>query len=175
MDTFFDSYFQFCLEPALETWAKDFLTQSLRVHDPNPTHSLARFQWSGLSDQPALQLTESCLQIQKWCRYKGRRVVSGPVCADRVRNGPASANQGSFIVSQGSFHAHCTLDTNLSNLVLSYGLIKHTHVPVADPEGVPWVPWVPWNPSFEGLPSKILCTNVLLRSHWSYALQLRSI
>ena len=34
---------------------------------------------------------------------------------------------------------------------------------VADPEGVPW------NPSFEGLPSKILCANVLptLRSHWS--------
>ena len=29
---------------------------------------------------------------------------------------------------------------------------------VADPEGVPWVLW---NPSFEGLPSKILCANVL--------------
>ena len=29
---------------------------------------------------------------------------------------------------------------------------------VADPEGVHWVPW---NPSFEGLPSKILCANVL--------------
>ena len=45
--------------------------------------------------------------------------------------------------------------------------------PVADPEGVPWVLW---NPSFEGLPSKILCANVLrtLRSHWSYALQLHS-
>ena len=28
---------------------------------------------------------------------------------------------------------------------------------VADPEGVPWVLW---NPSFEGLPSKILCANV---------------
>ena len=43
---------------------------------------------------------------------------------------------------------------------------------VADPEGVPWVPQ---NPSFEGLPSKILCTNVLLHSHWSYALQLHCI
>ena len=31
-------------------------------------------------------------------------------------------------------------------------------ISVADPEGVPWVPW---NPSFEGLPSKILCENVL--------------
>jgi len=44
---------------------------------------------------------------------------------------------------------------------------------VADPEGVPWVLW---NPSFEGLPSKILCANVLrtLPSHWNYALQLHS-
>ena len=35
---------------------------------------------------------------------------------------------------------------------------------VADPEEVPW------NPSFEGLPSNILCVNVLrtLHSHWSY-------
>ena len=42
---------------------------------------------------------------------------------------------------------------------------------VADPEGVHWVPW---NPSFEELPSKILCANILRtrRSHWSYALQL---
>ena len=33
---------------------------------------------------------------------------------------------------------------------------------------------VPWNPSFEELPSKILCANILCtrRSHWSYALQL---
>ena len=29
---------------------------------------------------------------------------------------------------------------------------------MADPEEVQWVPW---NPSFEGLPSKILCANVL--------------
>ena len=38
------------------------------------------------------------------------------------------------------------------------------------------VPWVPWNPSFEGLPSKILCANILrtLLSHWSYALQVHS-
>ena len=42
---------------------------------------------------------------------------------------------------------------------------------VADPEGVHWVPW---NPSFEELPSKILCANILRtrRSHWSYAIQL---
>ena len=44
---------------------------------------------------------------------------------------------------------------------------------VADPEGVPWVLW---NPSFEGLPSKILFANILRRlcSHWSYALWLHS-
>ena len=50
--------------------------------------------------------------------------------------------------------------------------LPHSDWPVADPEGVPWVPW---NPSFEGLPSKILCANVLLCSHWSYALQLHCI
>ena len=40
--------------------------------------------------------------------------------------------------------------------------------PVVDLEGVPWVPW---NPTFEGLPLKILCVNVLhtLRPHWSHA------
>ena len=45
---------------------------------------------------------------------------------------------------------------------------KITADAVADLEGVHWVPW---NPSFEGLPLKILCANVLrtLRPHWSYA------
>ena len=62
---FFGLYLHFCLEPALETWAQASLTLCLRVHDPNHTHSLASFQWSGPSDQRALQLTENCLQIQK--------------------------------------------------------------------------------------------------------------
>ena len=54
---------------------------------------------------------------------------------------------------------------------------RESHQPqlksVADPEGVQQVPW---NPSFEGLPSKILCANVplTLRSHEGYALQLHS-
>ena len=91
MDTFLGPYFYFCLEPALETRAKASLTSSLRVHDPNHTHSLASFQWSGLSDQRVLQLTESCLQIQKWCLYKVRGVVPEPVCANRARNDPATA------------------------------------------------------------------------------------
>ena len=108
MDTFFGPYFHFCLELALETWAKASLTPSLRVHDPNHTHSLASFQWSGLSDQRALHLTECCLQVQKWCPYKGRGVVPEPVCANKVRNGPASANQGFSTASQGSCHVHGT-------------------------------------------------------------------
>ena len=80
MGTFFGSYFDFCLELALESWAKASLTQSLWVHDPNHTHSLASFQWSGLSDQRALHLIECCLQVQKWCPYKGRGVVPEPIC-----------------------------------------------------------------------------------------------
>ena len=70
IDTFFGPYFHFCLELALETWAKALLTHSLWVHDPNHTHSLANFQSSGLFDQRTLHLTENCLQIQKWCPYK---------------------------------------------------------------------------------------------------------
>ena len=108
MDTFFGRYFHFCFELALETWAKASLTQSLWVHDPNHTHSLVSFQWSGLSDQRALQLTESCLQIQKWCPYKARGVVPEPVCANKARNGPATADQGSSLASQGSCHVHGT-------------------------------------------------------------------
>ena len=108
MDTFFGPCFHFCLELARETWAKASLTQFLWVHGPNHTHSLASFQWSGLSDQRALHLTECCLQVQKWCPYKGRGVVPEPVCANKVRNGPASADQGCSISSQGTRHVHGT-------------------------------------------------------------------
>ena len=62
MDTFFGLYFH-CLELALEIWAKASL-KSLRVHDPNHTNSLVSFQWSGLSDQWTLHLTENCLPLQ---------------------------------------------------------------------------------------------------------------
>ena len=98
---FFGPYLDFCLELALETWAKASLTQSLWVHDPNHSHLLASFQWSGLSDQRTLHWTECCLQVQKWCPYKGREVVPEPVCANKVRNGPPSANQGFSTASQG--------------------------------------------------------------------------
>ena len=43
MDTFFSPYFHFCQELALETWAKDSLTQSLWIHHSNHTHLLASF------------------------------------------------------------------------------------------------------------------------------------
>ena len=38
-----------------------------------------------------LLLTENYLQLQKWCSYKGRGIVSTPICANKVRNGPAKA------------------------------------------------------------------------------------
>ena len=67
--------------------AKASLTHSLWVHDPNHTHSLVSFQWSGFSKQWVLCLTKNCLQIRKWCPNKGRGVVSAPICANKVRNG----------------------------------------------------------------------------------------
>ena len=55
-----------------------------------------------------LLLTENCLQIQKWCMpiYNWRGEVSVPICAKIMRNGPASANQGCSIASQGSCHMY---------------------------------------------------------------------
>ena len=100
------------------------------------THSLANFQWSWLSDQRMLEhslvgepwpseshdhfqickqflvrqicLTKNCLQIWKWWPYKGRGVISVPICAKKVRNSPPSANQGCSTASQGSDHVHRT-------------------------------------------------------------------
>jgi len=69
---------------------------------------MIRARGSGLSDQRALQLTEGSLQIQKWCPYKVRGVVPEPVCANKARYGPATANQGSSLASQGSCHVHGT-------------------------------------------------------------------
>ena len=108
MDTFLGSYFHFRLELALKTWAKTSWRHSLRVHDLDHTHSLVSVQLSGLSNQLTLLPTENCLQYQKWCPYKGRGVVSMPVCANKVRNGPASADQGHSTASQGSCHVHGT-------------------------------------------------------------------
>ena len=52
-----------------------------------------------------LHLTKNCLQIQKWCPYK-RRVISAPICANKVRNGLASADQSYSRANQGSCHVH---------------------------------------------------------------------
>ena len=90
MDTFFCLYFHFCLELRSQSF---FNTFSMGLW-PNHTHSLVSFQWSGFSKQRVLCLTKNCLQIRKWCPNKGRGVVSAPICANKVRNGSASANQG---------------------------------------------------------------------------------
>ena len=109
---FLGPYFYFCLELVLKTWAKASLTLSSWVDDPNHTHSLASFQCSGLSDKCKLHLTECCLQVQKWCPYKGKGVVPELVCANKVRNGPPSANQGFSTATKGSCHQHGTLCWN---------------------------------------------------------------
>jgi len=36
-------------------------------------------------------------------------VVPEPICANKARNGPATANQGSSLATQGSCHVHGTL------------------------------------------------------------------
>ena len=102
---FLGPYFHFCLELALETWSKTSLKQSLWVHH---THS-ASFQWTLLSNQPTLLITENCLQYQNGAPTKGRGVVSTLICANKVRNGPGSSDQGHHsTASQGSHHVHGT-------------------------------------------------------------------
>ena len=125
----------FCWELALETWTKsssinclgvlvlcpdpaphegeeewgvgsEHETITIGVHDLGHVHSLASLQWSGLSDQPTLLLTEKCLLCQKWSPYKRRAMVSMFVCAKKKRNGPASADQGLSTASQDSHHVH---------------------------------------------------------------------
>ena len=70
---------------------------------PHPV--LANFQLSWLLNKQMLHLAENCLQDLKWS-YKRRGVVSAPICAIRVRNGPTSANQGCSTDSQGSCPVH---------------------------------------------------------------------
>jgi len=103
MDTFFGPYFHLCLDPALETWTKASLTPSLRVHEPNHTHSLVSFQWERSS------WLKGAYRFRNGApSYKARGVVPDPVCANKARNGPATANQGSSLASQGSCHVHGT-------------------------------------------------------------------
>ena len=95
MDTFFSLYFHFCLDLTLKTWAKAYWTLSLWLHH---THSLVSFQWSGLSDQRMLPLTENCLQCLM--------VPLCPIVLTRVRNGSTSAYQGFSTAREGSHHAY---------------------------------------------------------------------
>ena len=50
--------------------------------------------------------------------YKGRGVV--PVCANKVSNGPASADQGFSTASQGGCHVH-----------EAFPVLKQTHLPLS--------------------------------------------
>ena len=61
---------------------------------------------TGLFNQQTLLLTENCLQYRKRFPYKGRGVVSIPICANKVRNGPASVDQGLSTASQDSCNVH---------------------------------------------------------------------
>ena len=106
MDTLYDLYFHFCCKLALETWAKGSSINPLEVHDHLHTHLLASLQWSGLSYQWILFLTENRLQCQKSSPYKGRGAVSTPICGKKERNGPASADNGLSTDSQESHYVH---------------------------------------------------------------------
>ena len=61
LGVFFRLWIHFLVCISTSAWSQHRKLESLRVHDPNHTHSLGSFQWSGLSNQRALQLTESCL------------------------------------------------------------------------------------------------------------------
>ena len=107
MDTLFDPYFHFCF--ATGNLSQASLTHSLWVHDFNCTHSLVSLEWSKLLDQLKPCLTENCLHADQEMvplHHKGRGVVSVPICANKVRNGPASADQGCSTASKAT--AMCT-------------------------------------------------------------------
>ena len=87
MDTFLGPYFHFCLELVMETRAKASLTHPL-ISELSIVRDL----------RPASTLPD--------CPYKGRGVVSVPICANKVRIGPANANQGCSTASQGSRHVY---------------------------------------------------------------------
>ena len=89
MDTFFDP---FCFELAWENWAKSFLSHSVCGHDLDHTHSLARFRWSGLTNQQTLNCMPEMVvptmgeNSEKWFFY-------AQLYTSKERNGSVSANQ----------------------------------------------------------------------------------
>jgi len=100
--------------PLLLHW---LLWHSLWVYGLYHTHSLASFQWSGPTDQQALCLTESCLHILKWFPYNGRGVVSALNCGNKVKNAPASVDQGSSTATLASFQALSTCNRKMLSKV----------------------------------------------------------
>ena len=131
MDTLYDLYSHFCCKLALETC---FSINSFGVHNSGCTHSLVSLQWSGLSNQLTLLLTENCvaiiivlemepLQMQRSSfNYSSAfNCFSTLICSSafvrapflalysacwyyKERNVPASAGQGLFTASQDSCH-----------------------------------------------------------------------
>ena len=106
----FGPYFHFCFELALETWAKASLTHTSLGSWPQPhlllsELSMVRALWPATAPPDWMLPTKL---IKKWCLYKRRGVVPEPVCANKVKNGPASADQGCSLASQGSCHVHAT-------------------------------------------------------------------
>ena len=111
----------FCLELTLETCFFEVWEILWGVHDLDHSHSLATFQWSGLSNQQTLLVTENCLQYQKWCPYRVG-VVSIPVVANKVRNSPASIDQVYTFCSQPRLAQYPVLELaylHLSNFFAS--------------------------------------------------------
>ena len=108
MNTFFGQYFDFCLELAVKTWAKASLRQSLWIHDPNHTHSLASFQWS--SERSTW--LNAAYKSKNGAPTRGEEWFLSLFVLNKVRNGLASADQGFSTASQGSCHVYGTPSWN---------------------------------------------------------------
>ena len=90
MDILYHSYFHFCCEVALKTWAKGSSIKPLKVHDLCHTHSLASLQWSELSNG-----------------WKLSTVAEEPFLHPFVlKNGPACANQVFSTAIQDNHRVH---------------------------------------------------------------------
>ena len=57
--------------------------------------------FNGQGSPTSERFTECCQQI--WCRLRVREALPEPVCANKVRNAPASANQGCSIKAKAAF------------------------------------------------------------------------
>ena len=78
---------------------------SVRVHDLDSTHSLASSHLSGLYDHQMF-LQQKLPAILAKMSLEGGGVVSIPICANKVRSGPASTDQGHSTASKGNCHVN---------------------------------------------------------------------